>query len=152
MKRFIFRAQAALDLRRREHEAAQRVLAAAEREVARALEVCTAAEAALARALDDATQSASVASSSREFLWHRNWIIGKRHETVQCREQLAARRAEQAAAAAREIDARRRFRALEKLRDNMRLAHARAEAQQEQKMLDLHGSIQFAAKAVEEAQ
>lgn len=136
MPTFRFRAQAALDLRRREYEQTQRDLAEKQRDLqmaqARHEQACAAVTGAERVSVD--AQSQAVPAS--ELDWYRFWIVRLVHErqahalTVASREQ----RVTDAVAACQ--GAHQRCEALEKFRDKARRAHDAAESATERKLID----------------
>ena len=77
---FRFRAQSALDLRRREDERAKRALGAARQEVAAAASAVAAAETRLADGLRRARDEQLQATDTMMSSWLRNWATGQRRE------------------------------------------------------------------------
>ncbi len=150
MKRFVFRAQAALDLRRREDEEARRLLGVAQRAVRAAEDRLEAARTALTAAMQHAREAAADPTTAATLPWHRNWIKGQQVEIGRRTQALSDRRDEQTAASAHALQTRRRLRSLEKLRERMWQRHQHEERREEQKALDLFGSLQYAARAIAE--
>ncbi len=137
MKRFVFRPQAALDLRRKQDEVAQRARAVAAANVARAKATLNAAREAISSALAQAREGQLEAAQGTHLaLWHRNWMIALTGEEWRCSEALAARRVDEEAAIARAQEARKRLRALERLRARAWESHQRAAARAEQQAID----------------
>jgi flagellar export protein FliJ len=144
MAKFRFRAQAALDLRRREYEQAQRELAESQRDLHLARTRWQQASADV-----DAAQQAATAQSARatvnELEWYRFWIARLVHERqaqalhVMTREQ----RVSDAAAACQR--AHQRCEALERFREKARRAHDAAESATERKLIDELASRRYAA-------
>jgi flagellar export protein FliJ len=136
MSAFRFRAQAALDLRRRELEAAQRELAHAEQDRNTARLRVEEATAAAQEARKAAGLAAAGAQSSNELQWYRFWILRLDHERGAAGARLAARERDVAAAADACMQAKRRCEALERLRTRARHAYDRAELEAERKVID----------------
>ena len=136
MRPFVFRAQAALDLRKRKDDEAKRVLAAANAAVAAAEAAFASAAQTHDKALEDARTAAAQATSAFDLVWYRNWITGTQQEMARRQETLAARRTD--AQAAREHATRTQIdvRVLEKLRDRARKAYQLAADREEQKAID----------------
>jgi flagellar export protein FliJ len=136
VKRFVFRAQAAIELRRRRERDALARLAEADRAIAAASRAAEAARLALddgRQRLRDATASADRATPIE---WYRNWI----HSLV---DQVAARRraltqSVVAGTAARTavFEARRDLRALERLRARAWARYQEAARRAEQREMD----------------
>jgi flagellar export protein FliJ len=144
MKPFTFRAEAALELRRRQEEEARRVLAAAEARLAEAQEqlalVLARFEDALQRAREEEARPGPVAGR----VWYRNWMIAHRQRADRCQAMVTAREAEVAAARAAAALARRKVRALERLKERAWRAYCAAERRDEQKALDALGNQRYA--------
>lgn len=147
MARFRFRAQAALDLRVREHETALRELAHAESEQQRA----TARVDAAARTLDEARRTADAAmrtaTSAADLQWYRFWIVRLDHERAMCVAALETQNEMVAAARIACLAARQRRESLERFRDKSQAAYLAAEADTERKLIDELATRRFAAKA-----
>lgn len=143
MKRFVFRAQAALDLRQREEDEATRALLAAESRERAALEAWMRATADMEASLRRARDVEGEASAIAPRLWHRNWIAALRQVIDRCALELEQRRAEVADATARRVDAARRRKSLERLRERA-LARWQDEARrEEQKAIDELATVRF---------
>ena len=114
MRPFKFRAQAALDLCKRQDDDAQRDLAVTTR--ARIL-VETNVEVASAT-VDESMLQARQALESTAWgdlhVWHRNWIVSRKQELAVRQEALVKTRAEEQLARQRAQDARRAVRSLER--------------------------------------
>lgn len=143
MGTFIFRARAALELRRRDYEAAERELASARAAALRAHADLAAAETAVAEALRREGRSGLTGDLARS-VWLRNWLAGQEVLIGGMRRALEARRAEERTAAAAAMRARRRLRSLERLRDRLWQMHVSAENRAEQKAFDLLGQLRYA--------
>jgi len=146
MKAFQFRPQPALDLRRAEEEAAQRVLAIAQAALSRAEQSVDAALDAVDDACARGTASFAEARSAFELEWHRNWMTGLERNVARTRQQREERRVDVKTATLKAHDARRAVRALERLRERAWQAYQALERREEQKALDLLGSLQHAVK------
>jgi len=143
MARFIFRAAAALDLRRRQDEEAQRALAAAETRRRSAASALDAARQRLADTLAEATEIERHPGDVTARVWHRNWIVGLRLQVDRCAHTLShhEQNVRQAALEARE--AHRKREALERLHDRARRAWQDAERRAEQKVIDELAGTRF---------
>ena len=136
MATFRFRAQAALDLRRREYEQAQRELAEKRRDLQGAQARYEQARAAVVVAERASVDAQGSAVAAFELDWYRFWIVRLVHErqahalTVTAREQRVA----DAVAACQR--AHQRCEALEKFRDKAQRAHEAAESATERKLID----------------
>ncbi len=136
MAAFRFRAQAALDLRRREYEETQRKLAAAERDRNHAQARLHRAGEAVIAAQQAAFEAQAKGAQVHELDWYRSWIERLAHErhahalVARAREQRVA----EAAVSCRH--AYQRCTALERFRDKARRAHDAAESATERKVID----------------
>ena len=144
-KSFRFRAQAALDLRLREEEQAQRDLARAQgdRELARQRFEAAAGAARDARVQVDA--AARECRSVNELQWYRFWIVRLDHERNGHAAAVVARDAAVQRAAAKLTEARLRRESLERFKTKARAAYDAAEADAERKLIDELATQRFAA-------
>ena len=136
MKKFKFRAQAALDLRQRELEQAQRQLARTEELRDAARHRLRQADEAAAAARAQATDAHRTASDVTALQWYRFWIIRLDHERAAHAAALAAREHEVTQAVAACMRAKQRRESLDRFRKKAQAAHADAEMAEEMKMLD----------------
>ena len=143
MARFIFRAAAALDLRRRQDEEAQRALAAAEARRRAAAQRLEAARAALSRTLAEAAVAEGVAGNVTARVWHRNWIVALRLQVDRCAHTVSQHDYEVRQAALEAREAHRRREALERLQDRAWRAWQDAERRAEQKAIDELAGTRF---------
>jgi flagellar export protein FliJ len=134
--RFVFGAQAALELRRREDDEARRDLAAAESRRAQAARDLADAESSLAEVVERSVREDARAGAVAVRIWYRNWIAHERRRVARARSELVARDAdvEEAATAARAARVRRE--ALEHLRARAEAAWTRAATRREQQVID----------------
>jgi flagellar export protein FliJ len=146
MKPLLFRAQAALDIRRLQDEAAQRALALAQSELLRADHAVLHAAAQVDTAAAGAAAAFAQVRDAHQLVWHRNWMVGLEREVARARHRREERRVEVDAAAVRAQQARRAVRVLERLRERAFRAWERLARREEQKALDLLGSLQYAAR------
>jgi flagellar export protein FliJ len=145
--RFKFRAQAALDLRVREHDAALRELARAEAEQQQAEGRLNEAMRALGDAKRTADEVARTVRSAADLHWHRMWILRLDHERASRVSTLDAQKAAVADARAACLEAQRRRESLERFREKAYTAHLAGEAAVERKSLDELATQRFATKA-----
>jgi flagellar export protein FliJ len=143
MTRFLFRAQIALDLRRRQDEDARRELALAE-ERERAAGAALAAAQQQLEAMHARARQADASGDLAGSVWYRNWIVGHQQRLARCRQLLEQERTAVREAAAHAQRARRKLKSLERFRERAWRRHASAEARAEQKALDELGSVRFA--------
>ena len=136
MRPFVFRAQVALDLRRKREEDAQRELAAANAAVQRAEAELRASVIACdeskTRAADALRQDGYVTTQ----MWYRNWINRQQREIAVRRDVVASRRAEADGARAKATKTHIDVRVLENLRDKKWRAYTEEERRAEQKEID----------------
>ena len=151
MKKFKFRAQAALDLRQRELEQAQRQLARTEelRDAARR-RLQEAAEAA-ASARTQATEAHQTATDVAALQWYRFWIIRLDHERSAHATTLAAREHDVTQAATACMRAKQRRESLDRFRKKALAAHAEAEQAAEMKMIDELATRRYARVSSKES-
>jgi len=142
---FRFRAQAALDLRARELEVAQRELARAQavRDAARARVGQAEAHAARARAQAAEVQRTSLEAAGLE--WYRFWILRLDHERTLHAATLAARDQDVERAAAACLRARQRRESLDRFKQKARAAHDEQQRAAETKLIDELATRRFAA-------
>jgi flagellar export protein FliJ len=146
MAAFRFRAQAALELRGRQDEEAQRALGVARFALAAATEVLARAEGVLVEAHQRAREEEARASDTTRAIWHRNWMKRQQAVIAAARATVETRRAEEHAAAERAIETRRRLRSLERLRDRIWKAFQATERRAEQKEFDALGGLRYVAR------
>ena len=143
MASFRFRAQVALDLRRKQEDLASEALARAEaafRE-AKAQEIAAMAD---RQAACDARQTAERSGIGAAALeWHWNWINRLAAGIALRVRDAAAREADVAAAERAWHEARRRRRALERIRDRALRRHQQAEARKDEKAVDELARLRF---------
>ncbi len=117
MKRFVFRPAAVLDLRGRQHEAAQAQLAQAQQERDRASAAVAAAEAHVARAQGELHDELTRGGTVDVFARHRTWIEQLAGGTDRCRAAFAEQQQQVERAAAYVRRTHRQLRVMERLRD-----------------------------------
>ncbi|HEY3380313.1 MAG TPA: flagellar FliJ family protein [Vicinamibacterales bacterium] len=145
MANFRFRAQVALDLRRKQDDDAQRALGEAKRATAAAQRAVQDAERALVETQERAREEAARASDTTRAIWYRNWIRRQQQVIVAARHALEQRLDEERVVAARAMEARRKLRSLEHLRDRTWKAFQLAERKAEQKEFDVLGGLRYVA-------
>lgn len=143
MASFRFRAQAALELRRRQLDVARRELAEMERVRDEARARVDRASAVLDEARQAGSAQAHRAGPITEWHWYRIWILRLEHERTAEQAALRARetavqRARQACAAARQ-----RYESLERFREKAREAFDAAETAAERKLVDELATSRF---------
>jgi flagellar export protein FliJ len=144
MARFVFRAQAALDLRRRQEEQALRELAQANVRAAEARDALDREVAVLDAAMRRGREEEARGAGLAVRVWYRNWIDAEQQRIERCRCVLRGREAEVRAATERAQLARRKTRSLERFRVRAHQRHARGELRVEQRSLDDLGTVRYA--------
>ena len=136
MPTFRFRAQAALDLRRREFDAARRELAVAEQVRDDARRRVEHADAAVRAARDAGSARAHQAGTITDWHWYRFWILRLEHERTAEGVVLASKEARVEAARVACARAKQRCESLERFRAKARETFDAAEAAAERKLVD----------------
>ena len=136
MATFRFRAQAALELRRRQLDAARRELAEAERVRDQARVRVAEAIAAVAAAREAGSARAHQPGTITDWHWYRIWILRLEHERVAESALLASREAAVEAARLACLAARQRHESLERFREKALDAFEAAEAAADRKLVD----------------
>jgi flagellar export protein FliJ len=146
MRPFKFRAQAALELRRRHDDEAQRALAAASAACRLAHERVVSARETLTAAQQGGCAALRAVTNAGELIWQGNWIVGLERDVARTRQVLEERRIDQRRAAEIAQHARMQVRVLERLKDRAFHAWELEARRAEQKALDELGSLRFAAR------
>jgi flagellar export protein FliJ len=150
-KAFTFRAQPALDLRRREHDAKRRALAAAEFALAAERRRFDQACDSLCAAREQLERQMLAPHASASLGWHRAWI----HRLERSRSALASAVAEKEAHAAAAMAvcaaARQRLESLERLKEKALRAWEDAERAREQRELDAAATMRYQSAIRESA-
>lgn len=136
MRPFVFRAQAALDFRRRRHDDAKRELAAANASVFEAEAALESSVEQHDHALRDARDEEVRATGVATREWYRNWITVRRREVERRQETLAHRCAAADTARDRATRTHVEVRVLEKLQERARRTYDDAVRREEQKSID----------------
>jgi flagellar export protein FliJ len=142
LKRFVFRAQVALDLRLKQDEEARRALAVAESLARDARASLEAAE----RLLNDMLQRGGDARAAEDVaasIWYRNWLVGQHQRIERCRLILREREQAVSDAVAHAQLARRKAKSLERFREHAWQRYTREERREEQKVLDELGGVRY---------
>jgi len=146
MRPFRFRAQPALDLRRRQDDEAQRGLAIASASTRQAEERVGAARTALSDAQRGGSRTFPQVRAAQELIWQGNWILGLERDVARARQALEERRIEERSAAEIAQHARMQVRVLERLKDRAFQAWQLESRRAEQKSLDELASLRFAVR------
>jgi flagellar export protein FliJ len=145
VRRFRFRAQAALDLRQREHDRALRVMTHLEADLRTAERGLTLAETAVTQARDSYAAVMQSTSASAEQQWYRSWIVRRDRERAAAARAVAARRLDYASARTAYDAARQKLEALDRLKERAREQWAADIAAAEQKDLDALATMRYVA-------
>ena len=143
MKAFRFRAHAALQLRRREHDQALVVLAQAQTALVLAERGVSEADQALRTADEQLTAALRQGRTDTPLEWYRSWKLRCAAARTRRERERQARETDLQAAAAAAHETHRRVRALERLQEHLLAAWRRAAAQEEQKTIDALAASRF---------
>lgn len=146
MRPFRFRAQAALDIRRKQEEDARRALHSAHAAERLAAETEDAARTALARADEAVRGSFRTITAASELIWQGNWMTGLQRDLGRARQTLAERRSDRQRAAENAQHARMQVLVLERLKERQLRAWQLEARRAEQKALDELAGLRFAAQ------
>ena len=135
-----------MDLRRKQDDEAQRALGVARRATAAAKAALDQAERALSEANLQACEEEARAVDTTRAIWYRNWMKRQHQVIAAAGAALEDRLTEERAVTARAMEARRRLRSLERLRDRHWAAFQLAVRRAEQKDLDVLGGLRFVAQ------
>jgi flagellar export protein FliJ len=146
MAAFRFRAQPALDLRRKDEERQREAV----NEARRRSEAAENAQIAAQTRFDDASARAAEADAAggdvTTAIWHRNWIKSQRRELARAEAIAEDRRVQLEDAEKLLIEARRRVKVLERLRERSLAAHQQQERHAEQLRLDELAVLRYAIR------
>jgi hypothetical protein len=143
MRPFRFRAQAALQLRRREHDHALAHLARTQTALTAAQDLVDAADLAIREAESRLTDTMRAPTAQVQLDWYRSWRGRCRAERERCEHQRVAREAEMREATKVVSITHQRVRSLERLHDHALTAWRRAADQEELKIMDSLGATRF---------
>ena len=146
MATFVFRPQPALDLRKRQEEAAQLVVAEARAISDRAAQLFADAQAAFEAGSARAAALDAAGGSITDVIWHRNWIRALRRELVRTEANAEDRRVQLEAAEQALVTARERVKALERLKERAVAAHQERERREEQRAMNDLATLRFAIR------
>ena len=146
MRPFTFRAQAAVDLRQREYDAARRVLGRAETDLRAARHVLVEREQALEDGRTQCASAQSTAGTLAQLQWHRFWIVRCDQERAAQVRVVTACEQDVATAGAACRHARQRLESLERFKEKASAAWQRAALAEEQKDLDTLATLRFVAQ------
>jgi flagellar protein FliJ len=143
MRPFVFRAQVALDLRRKRDDDARRDLAGANAAVARAEATLAEALGRVSGAHAAARQAQATATDTTTHVWYRNWIVIQQQDVERRQDELEHRRDEARMARDRATRTHVELRVLERLKERARRAYDQAAAREEQKAIDWLAVLRF---------
>ena len=146
MATFVFRPQPALDLRKRQEEAAHLVVAEARAVSDRAAQLFADAQAAFDAGSARAAALDAAGGSITDVIWHRNWIRALRRELVRTEAHAEDRRVQLEAAEQALVVARERVKALERLKERAVAAHQERERREEQRAMNDLATLRFAIR------
>ena len=143
MAEFRFRAQAALDLRRKQEDAAAAALALAEKAFRQIADEQAAMGAARQAALDGQLQGKRVGIEAGKLEWHWNWIYGLAAAVERLGRELEVRRLAVGAAERAWREARHRRLVIERMRDRMLRRHQDEQQRKDMKNVDELARLRF---------
>jgi flagellar export protein FliJ len=144
---FKFRAEAALELRRRRDEEAQRALALARAAVRMAEDARRDVQRTVERARAEGARCWHASPTIDQLVWQRNWMAGLERDVARAEQALDARRTEERRAAENAQQARMDVRVLERLKERNWRTWQQAARRADQKAIDELASLRFAARA-----
>ena len=143
MRPFKFRAQVALELRRREHDEALRNRAAAETALAAADAAIASADGVIVSADEQSAAVMTGAIECSQIHWHRAWRVRCVEERTRLQTRRAQHDLELRQAAEHVSHTHRRVRSLERLRQHALEKWVHAEQQDERKTMDALAASRF---------
>jgi hypothetical protein len=146
MRPFRFRAQAALHLRRREHDHALAHLAQTQSVRSVVAREADASDRTLVEADQRLAQALRASGADTPLDWYRSWRLRCAAERERQHRRLGECDADVRAAERTVMETYRRVRSLERLHDLAHTAWQRAALQEEQKTMDALATIKFARR------
>ena len=146
MRPFKFRAEAALDLRRKYDLDAQRALALARSATRAAGDVLSCALERIESSNRESAAAWQVSGTIDRLIWQRNWMIALERDVDGARQALTDRENEERRAAEIAQHARMQVRVLERLRERALRAWQLDARRVEQKAIDELAGLRFAAR------
>jgi flagellar export protein FliJ len=140
---FKFRAQAALDLRHRENDAARRVLAKAEADLRAARRLLAEAEERAAAARTRCAALMQKVGGLAEQQWYRSWIIRLDRERAAAMKAVATREVEVTRARVAQARTNQQVESLERFKEKALHAWERQALAEEQKFIDALATMRF---------
>lgn len=146
---FTFRAEAALDLRRKQEDEARRALAAAQTAHEAAQARAVAADLNARRAADECLTSQHAGTAAWRLGWHQSWITKLRLEADACQRATAISAGHVERATASVIVAHQKRRTLERLRERARKRYDLEATREHSRAMDALAGMRFVARAAE---
>jgi flagellar export protein FliJ len=146
MRPFKFRAEAALDLRRKYDEDARRALALARAATHTAGDVLSCALERIESSNRESAAAWQASGAIDRLIWQRNWMIALERDVDGARQALTDRESEERRAAEIAQHARMQVRVLERLRERALRAWQLEARRVEQKAIDELAGLRFAAR------
>jgi flagellar export protein FliJ len=146
-KRFRFRAQAALDLRQREYDAARRVLAKAEADLREAERLSREATQCADQARAQCAARMQEPGGLVQQQWYRSWILKLDRDRALAAKAAAARASDVARAATECTRSRQRVESLERFKEKALREWERETLAEEQKHIDALATMRFTTAA-----
>jgi flagellar export protein FliJ len=147
MRPFRFRAAAALELRRKEEEAARLRLARAQTDLQHARQRVADAEDATRRAGEELTTTQSGGTEAWRISWHQSWIRRQRLEAEACRRTVAVSATLVERATASVSIAHQKRRVLERLRERAVERHRQVADRHATNEMNQLANLRFLAQA-----
>jgi flagellar biosynthesis chaperone FliJ len=147
MRPFRFRAAAALDLRRKEEEAARLRLARAQSDLQNAVARAAAAVGTATDALAGLAAAHASGTEAWRLVWHECWLRRQRLEADACRRTVAVSATIADHAAASVSIAHQKRRVLERLRERAWHRHQQAADRQATNEMNLLANLRYLAQA-----
>jgi flagellar biosynthesis chaperone FliJ len=143
MRPFRFRAQAALQLRRREHEQALAALARRQTALTAAQNLVEVADGAIRESETRMAETLKTPTARGQLDWYRSWRVRCRAERDRSEQQRQGREAELLEANRVVSSTYQRVRSLERLHDHALAAWRKAADQEEMKTMDALATMRF---------
>jgi hypothetical protein len=146
MRPFRFRAEAALQLRRREHDRALVMLARAQAALNAAQQGIDAADLAVAEADRQLTQALQTPDPQLPLGWYRSWRVKVREDRRAAETRHDARQKDMRDVSVEVSRSRQRVRSLERLRELALAAWERDSKRADQKTMDALAAIRYSRR------
>jgi flagellar export protein FliJ len=149
MKPFSFRAEAALDLRRKQEDQARRALADAQTAHEAAQARALAADISARQAADEFLTAQQHGTDAWRFGWHQSWIAKLRLEADACQRATAISAGHVERATASVVVAHQKRRTLERLRERARKRYDVEATREHTREMNALAGLRFVARAAE---